>query len=197
MIDFHDAAPQRGFDLIPANTVVPVVMTIRPGAVGDGGWATQSNSSDAKYLNCEFTVSAGPHVNRKIWQNLTISGGKVNEKGESIAWNITKSNIRAMLNSARGVRADDDSETARKARTIKNWGDLNGLAFVCKLKVEKGKDGYADKNQIGQVLEPGHEEYSAPPEASHAASAAPAPAWVAPAKPPAKDNGANLPAWAR
>lgn len=208
LYDFNDAEAQREFDVIPHGTVVPVVMTIRPGATGDGGWATASVTSDATYLNAEFTVSEGPYINRKFWQNLTISGGKVNEKGESIAWNITKSTIRAMLNSARGVKPDDDSEAARKARVITSWGDLNGLQFIVKVKVEKDKKGqYPDKNQIAQVIEPGHKDYtpdafSRAPAQATAAPAAPKPAWAQGNAAPAQAAAAaapqgNLPAWAR
>ena len=54
----HD--DRQTFDLIPANSIVPVVMTIRPGHIGEGGYLTQSQNSDAQYLDCEFAVLAGP-----------------------------------------------------------------------------------------------------------------------------------------
>ena len=55
--DFNGADRQSsGFDPIPAGTIVPLTMSIRPGGVGDGGWFKQSQSSDALMLDCEFVV---------------------------------------------------------------------------------------------------------------------------------------------
>ena len=48
------------FELIPADTIAKVALTIRPGGEGEGGWLTQSKSSDAQYLNCELVVIEGP-----------------------------------------------------------------------------------------------------------------------------------------
>ncbi|MFQ8735598.1 MAG: hypothetical protein ACLSAH_05745 [Bilophila wadsworthia] len=46
--DFNGADRQSsGFDPIPAGTIVPLTMSIRPGGAGDGGWFKQSQSSDA------------------------------------------------------------------------------------------------------------------------------------------------------
>jgi hypothetical protein len=68
--DYNSAESNGGGDLIPKGTVAPVIMTIRAGAEGEGGWLTKSRSSDYKYLNCEFTVTAGPFAKRKFWGNL-------------------------------------------------------------------------------------------------------------------------------
>ena len=41
--DFNGADRQSsGFDPIPAGTIVPLTMSIRPGGAGDGGWFKQS-----------------------------------------------------------------------------------------------------------------------------------------------------------
>ena len=96
--DFNGADRQSsGFDPIPAGTIVPLTMSIRPGGAGDGGWFKQSQSSDALMLDCEFVVSEGPYAKRKIWQFLIVSGGKLNERGESTAGNITRATLRAIL----------------------------------------------------------------------------------------------------
>lgn len=47
----------------------------------DAGLLKASQSSDAKMLDCEFTVVDGPHARRKFWQSFTVAGGKVDEKG--------------------------------------------------------------------------------------------------------------------
>ncbi len=112
--DYNTADTGGGsFELIPADTIAKVALTIRPGGQGEGGWLTQSQSSDAQYLNCEFVITEGEFAKRKFWSNLTVSGGKVNEKNESIAGNISRATLRAILESARNVLPDDESDDAR------------------------------------------------------------------------------------
>lgn len=147
-MDFNNAESNSGFDLIPAGTVAPLILTIRPGSVGEGGWETASNSSDVTYLNCEFTVTAGPYRNRKFWQNMVVSGGKTDENGNSKAGNISRSTLRGILESARKIKPDDMSEEAKAKRIVTGYGDFSGMEFVGKIGIEKGKDGYEDKNKL-------------------------------------------------
>lgn len=214
-LDFNDAGPQRnGFELIPVGTIVRAIGVIRPGGhsregmeEADAGWLTASKSSDALYLNYEFTIVDGPYRNRKWFQNMTVSGGKVNEAGVSEAWNITKAAIRAMLNSALNIKPDDESPAALAARRINNWGDVNTLEILVKLGISKAKkdSGYQDQNQIGTVIEPGSKDYLAPgvaviggaPAAARPAMAA-TPSWGGAAPPQAAPaTNAAVPAWAR
>lgn len=192
--DFNTAdRQQNGFDLIPANTVLPLVMNIRPGGAGEQGWLRPSQSSDAQMLDCEFTVESGPYARRKIWQMFTVSGGKLDEHGESIGGKISRQSLRAILESARRIDPDDMSDTAMAGRRINGWQDFNGLVFWARIGVEKDKTGqYADKNRIACVLTPDMKDYGKMTEApagaspagtggygasSPAAAAASAPAW--------------------
>ena len=193
--DYNDA--DRQFDLIPDNTVAPMIMHIKPGGQGDGGWLRPSQNSDAMMLECEFVVLEGPFARRKIFQFMVVSGGKQNEKGESIAGGITRSNIRAMLESARNVRPDDMSPEATQKRCCPGgWADLEGLCFVAKIGIEKGQNGYNDKNKIKAVITPDMKDYAPvqgqyaapqaqiqdhvqmPPPRSAAASSNPTPSWA-------------------
>jgi hypothetical protein len=210
MIDVNDGEPQRGGELIPNGTKARVIGTIRPGGANrygqekvDAGYLTASRSSDVLFLSWEFTIVDGPFARRKFWQNMTVAGGEVNEKGESKAWNITKSTLRAMLNSARNVKPDDNTERGMSARRFNSWGELNGIEFCCSIRVQKAKPGsnYQDSNAIGTVIEPDHKDYAAlmsGVDTSAPAASAPAPAWAgnAQAAKPASTGGA-MPAWAR
>ena len=88
MYDLNDAQPQMApvGELIPDGTFAKVKMTIRPGGVNgstpmDAGLLKASHTSDAKMLDCEFTVVAGAYARRKFWQNFTVAGGKARREG--------------------------------------------------------------------------------------------------------------------
>ena len=156
MFDFNDAAPQTSGDLIPAKTYAKVIANIRPGKGQSDMWITKSESG-FEYLNMEFTIVSAPMAKRKIFQNAGIGGVT---DGHEKAANITRSFIRSMLESARGIDPKDESEKAQKARRIQSWGDLVELEFAVEIGIEKGKDGYDDKNKIARVLTPGHANYT-------------------------------------
>ena len=112
MYDFSDVEPQQSTDLIPDGTFAKVIMTIRPGGVDgqteiDRGLlkASTTPGSDVLSLDGELTVTEGKFVRRKFWHAFTVSGGKVDEKGASIGWNISKRTFRAMIDSALGPRS--------------------------------------------------------------------------------------------
>ena len=192
--DFNDAEQQQSFDVIPKGTVAWVRMTIKPGGYNDasqgwtGGWATQSDETGAVYLACEFVVLEGPFAKRKLWSNI----GLHSPKGPT--WSgMGRSFLRALLNSARNVRPEDNSPQAAAARRIQGFHELEGIAFVAKIDIER--DGRGDpKNSIKQAVEPGQPDDppGAPPAAGAAARvAAPATTHAGPAAPTGR------PTWAQ
>ena len=123
--DLNDAQPQMApiGELIPDGTFAKVRLTIRPGGVNgatplDAGLLKASQSSDAKMLDCEFTVVDGPYARRKFWQSFTVAGGKLDEKGQSIGWKISKSAFRAMVDSALGLNPKDETTAAKAKRVL-------------------------------------------------------------------------------
>jgi hypothetical protein len=176
--DFNDAESNSGsYELIPAGTVAPMIMTIRPGAVGDGGWLSTSDTSQYKWLNCEFAITDGPFRGRKVWQNMMIEG----PSEEAI--NITRSTLRGILESARGIKANDDSAEAKAKRVINNYGDFSGMEFTGKIGIEKSKNpAYPDdKNRLLGAVAGEAKTTAAKPAAS---------------KPAANNDAAAKPAWA-
>ena len=73
--------------------------------------------------------------------------------GHAQAADITRGKLRAILESARGIKPKDMSEAAKRGR-IAEYRDFDGIRFMAKLGVEPGKDGYRDKNVIRQVITP-------------------------------------------
>ncbi|GAB4275990.1 MAG: hypothetical protein Kow0013_29870 [Pararhodobacter sp.] len=201
-MDFNGAEAQdAAFDIIPANTLVKVALTIRPGGAGPEGWLTQSRTSSALYLNTEAVVLEGPHARRRIYTRIGFKGKSVNERGEDSYANRGRALIRGILESARGIRASDQSEAARAARMIRSLGDLNGLDFVAKVGVEKDRNNPDDagRNVIKAAIGPEHAQYAAvmgsAPSAGMALSSAPRSAAAQSAAPAPSSSGA--PFWAR
>lgn len=167
MFDMNDAEPQKSGELIPDGTFAKVTMSIRPGGI-DGQSeidqallkAPKDPSSDVRMLDCEFTVAEGPHAKRKFWQMFTVQGGKVDENGVSIAWKISKSTFRAMIDGALGLDPQDMSETAKQKRILRGLADLNGITFVAKIKVEASEDArYSDQNRLDRVVLPNEKQW--------------------------------------
>lgn len=146
---------------IPAGTLLFLRMTYAPGGADapgtpqehrEGALTKAAEPSDAYYLKAEFTVLRGPYKGRKFWGNLTVAGGKVDEKNQSIAAGITRKIIRAILDSSQGLKTTDESPEAMAKRVIKGYRDLQGKCFVAKAKVEPAQNGYPAKNGLGQVM---------------------------------------------
>ncbi|GGG39286.1 hypothetical protein GCM10010964_28550 [Caldovatus sediminis] len=212
-LDYNGAdAQSAAFDLLPAGTLVRVRLTIRPGGAGPEGWLTQSRTSEAQYLNTEAVVLEGPHARRRIYTRIGIRG-KGGQGADDTYANRGRALIRGILESARGVEAKDTSERARAARTIRGYGDLNGLEFLAKVGVEKDQKDPRDegRNVVAAAIGPEHAEYArlmgggasagvATPPALPAAAASAAPPWAAaqPPQPAATAAGAGAPPfWAR
>ena len=169
MFDLNDVEPIQSGELIPDGTFAKVTMTLRPGGIDgfteiDRGLLKSSNApgSDVLLLDCEFTVVEGPFAKRKFWQTFTVTGGKVDDKGASIGWNISKRIFRAMIDSALGLDSEDMSEAAKAKRQLRGLADLNGITFVAKVAVEPNKDPrYPDHNRLDHPVLPNEKEWRA------------------------------------
>jgi hypothetical protein len=194
--DFNDAEHQQSFDLIPKGTVARVRMTIKPGGYNDpsqgwtGGWATRNDETGAVYLACEFVVLEGPFARRKLWSNI----GLHSPKGPT--WTgMGRSLLRAILNSARNVRPDDNSPQAAAARRIQGFHELEGIEFVAKIDVER--DGRGDpRNIIKQAVEPGQSDHPGDSGSAPGAGAA-ATRTATPAGQGARPAPTGKPTWAQ
>jgi len=162
-MDFNGADTQdAAFDLIAANTLAKVRLTIRPGGAGPEGWLTQSKTSPALYLNTEAVILEGPFARRRIYTRIGFRGKAAGGPGDDTYGNRGRALIRGILESARGVRAKDESETARTARMIRSLEDLGGLEFVAKIGIDRDKDRPEEpgRNVIKAAIGPDHAEYA-------------------------------------
>ena len=148
--DFNDAEDQNLFDVIPAGTLVKVRLSIRPGGYNEptmgwnDGYATRNDVTGAVYLNSEFVVLDGPYARRKVWTLI----GLHSPKGPNWA-NMGRTLVRGILQSARGIRSDDRSPQAQKARQIQTFAELDGLEFIARVVVEPDQQGGEKKCHQG------------------------------------------------
>lgn len=168
--DFNNAEPQRAIgDLIPDNTVCLLVLNVRPGQHGPGGWLKLNRDGTCEMLDIEFTIDGGDFDRRKVWENWVVAG---QTDGQQKAGLITRSKLRAVLESAHGVDPADDSETAMAKRQVAGWGGFDSLKICAKIGIETGalkdktagpnSERYPDKNRIKAVLTLADIDYISP-----------------------------------
>ena len=104
MADFNNAGEQRTFDVIPDGTIADLQMRIRAGNAGEGGLMKRSKTGEAEGLDVECTILEGPYAKRKFWSYM-ITGGVTD--GHATAADITNRRLRAILESARGIKPTD------------------------------------------------------------------------------------------
>jgi len=193
--DFNDDGEQRSFDVIPANTVVTLQMTIRPGGAGDDGWLKRAADGNSEGLDCEYTVVEPEQFRKKrLWQVHTLRG---KTEGHAEAGKISREFLKAVLESAKGIRPDDKSEAAQNARKPSTgWAEFDQLRFVARLGVRPPRDGFAAKNIILHVITPDRQDWRKPEQISVKPTTSAAPATpTTPTTPPAGAIG--RPQWGR
>jgi hypothetical protein len=160
--DYTQAPPQRENELIPHGTLAPVTLKILAGGAGEAGLLKRSKNGDCEMLAIELTVVNGPHVKRKFWENFILAG---TTDGHARACEVSRGTIRAIIESAKGIKPQDVSPQARQARTVE-LKDIDGMTFVARIGVEKGgprNDGsgenYLDKNILAAVVTPDKKDW--------------------------------------
>ena len=160
--DYTDAPPPRDLELIPHWTIATLVLHVRPGGVGEDGMLKRTRAGDAEMLDCELVVADGPHAKRKFWERWILNGTTA---GQAQAAEIARSVLRAILDSALGLKPDDLSPQARAARTV-SLKQFEGMSFIGRIGIEKGRprndssgENWPDKNILAAVITPDKKEW--------------------------------------
>jgi hypothetical protein len=137
-------------------------MRIRPGGVGEEGMCKRTKNGDAEMLDCEFVVVDGEHAKRKFWGTFLTDGTTDGQKQMAAE---TRSRLKKILESARGIKKDMPVEQAR-ALYQADLKDFDNIIFVAKIGVEKGalkNDGsgekWSDKNVLAAAIGPDQKEW--------------------------------------
>jgi hypothetical protein len=151
-MDFNQAGAQPNFDVIPKGTIVVVQMNIRPGNVGEDEILKRSRDGESEGLDAEFIVVEGEYAKRRFWSRMLVSG---TTDGHAQAADFTSRTLRAIIESAKGIKSGDVSEAAKAARDVP-YSYFDGVRFMCKVDVEEAHDGYRAKNilPLGGVITP-------------------------------------------
>ena len=201
-VPYSDKGPQD-FELIPDGTIVRAFIKLEGGDTElpefGGGKYFKSSQSGAKWMPTEMTIVGGPYDKRKVWQNIFVDGAKLDENGFSVAKRIGLETIKKMVDSHFGISMKDDSpESAQKRGSVNGVHMLNGMQICFKVGIEKGTNGYADKNKIKTVLTPDSKEFIAGDATASAPAVTPTPHAVpAPSAPIATATSGETPSWAR
>jgi len=136
MLDFSAKIEERDFDLIPKGTLLWAVINLKG--------VKASNSTTSKYLDIELTIDEGqPYARRKIF----VKVGDPNHQGNSEEYRkMGYGAIRRILEASFGATpANPQSYNVIPDPT---YHVLHGKRVPVKVTIEKGKDGYEDKNSV-------------------------------------------------
>ena len=168
MLNLNNAAvseaPTQARTLIPNGTVCRAIMAVKMGDIeipefGNGLWFKKSASSNAKWMEVEFTVVGGEHDRRKFWHRIFVDGDKMGQSGIPLAKEIGLSTLRSIIESANNIDPSDMSEAAVQRRNIGGVNDLSGMEICAKVGIEKGTAGYEDKNKLMAAVTPNQKDF--------------------------------------
>jgi hypothetical protein len=188
-LNLSTANKTQGFEVIPAGTLVTLVMKIRAGTIGAEGLCKRSSKGDSEGVDIEYTIKGGEHDGRKFYAFQILDGTTA---GHAKAAEITRALLRAIYEAVNAIDPKDESPETDARRNSATLAGFNGATFLATLEVEAGgarPDGngrYRDKNVIGKILRVGDKGYrrldqpppmpierSAPPATTAGSTAAP------------------------
>ena len=159
--DYSDAPPPQ-FELIPHGTLAPFVLHIRTGNAGEDGMLTRSKDGGCEMLVSELTIADGPYKGRKLFERWILVG---TTDGHAKSADINRSTLKAILDSALGLKPDDLTPQARAARTV-SLKQFEGMSFIGRIGIEKGRprndgsgESWPDKNILVAVITPDKKEW--------------------------------------
>jgi hypothetical protein len=150
-IDLSKTSTPRDFGaVIPAETVVPMQIRIKPGGHGENGLLTAADTDKGRsaYLHLEFIITAGAYKDRKIWTRSTVEGDN-----HATAIEITSDFLGSLARSAYNFSAKDEGPEVEAKLKDFDLYMFDGLRVIGKVGVERGKtdkagEKWPDKNSV-------------------------------------------------
>jgi len=202
MLDLNDVSMSETnteFELIPEGTIARAILLIKPNYLtleefSNTPMFKESPHSSAKYIEAEFTIVGGKFDKRKVWQNIFFDGDAKNDQGISKARINGLRTLRLFVDSMLGLDPKDVTPESNNKRKIPGVDALQGQEFCIKIGIEKGTNGYSDKNKMVSPIAADHKEYI---PSGHAPQAtAPIQQSNPTSEPQATTAGSVVPPWA-
>ena len=132
-------------ELIPAGTLVKAVLVVRD--------IKNSNNTGARYLDIEMVIQGGQYDNRRVFTVICDPwDDRTNEKAKEMA---IGSITRLMEQTGVFRVGDTASYSALDHSNIQDVAvKLQGKTVGFSVGIQKGKDGYADKNSVRDWASP-------------------------------------------
>jgi len=202
MLDLNDVSMSETnteFELIPEGTIARAILLIKPNYLtleefSNTPMFKESPHSSAKYIEAEFTIVGGKFDKRKVWQNIFFDGDAKNDQGISKARVNGLRTLRLLVDSMLGLDPKDVSPESNNKRKIPGVDALQGQEFCIKIGIEKGTNGYSDKNKMVSPIAADHKEYI--PSGHAPQAAAPIQQSNPTSEPQATTAGSVVPPWA-
>ena len=191
----------KDFELIPDNTIARGILKLSGGDMalpefGDGNYFKASQTTNAKWLPIEIVIMGGQFDKRKVWHNIFVDGSKLNDQGVPMAKVIGLQMLKSIIDSNFNLDPKDQSPQAQQSRNLMGVSQLDGMNVCFKIGIEKGQNGYSDRNKIKSVLTLGQNGYIPVGQVPTAAQAAPQQTATAPAPSTATATAGVVPSWA-
>jgi len=204
MLDLNDVSMSEinntEFELIPEGTIARAILLIKPNYLKLEEFSStpmfkESPHSSAKYIETEFTIVGGKFDKRKVWQNIFFDGDTKNDQGVSKARVNGLRTLRLLVDSMLGLDPKDVSPESNNKRKIPGIDALQGQEFCIKIGIEKGTNGYADKNRVVSPIAADHKGFIAGGNAAQVAPQVQQPIDQG-VQPQATTAGSVVPPWA-
>lgn len=150
MVDFSGAAGARtATDLIPAGQLAFAILSYR------GHKDSTSPNKDGKfgrYLDIELVIDDGqPFARKKIWTKI---GDPMHADNTEAYRQMGQVALARICESSRGAGPSNPAGYVLPGDAPAAYAALDGLRVAIKIKIEKGRDGYDDKNDVAEFLTP-------------------------------------------
>lgn len=137
-------------ELIPGGTLAWGILTVKGMKVGK---VKEDGTPGSRFAECELTIDEGQYTRRKIFTNV---GDPEYANNTDEYKKMGYGALSRMLEASGLVNAADPNSYSRvngqSFDTLMMWLDGKRVAF--KVKLSKGRDGYPDKNEVGEFLSP-------------------------------------------
>jgi hypothetical protein len=177
MIDLNEAEKQSG-QTIPAG-VYKVRSKLKPRGAGDEGLLRAAKNGPTSMLELELTVTEGVHAGHTLTDLITVSydeaWGALDKQQDDryrTAVRIGRSKLRRIIESARGIKPDDNSDDAKARRRIESYLEFDNISFVAQLETQPAQNGYRARNVVDFVITPDDPAWTPPTPPAIAAVAA-------------------------